>query len=328
MRSIAREVDSVNHFLMKKTLLLVALFTFLSACKVPIQAGAKPVPSYTVVEKTVAPVPSTTAVPAQTTTLSASATPDTRLTPERWQEWPVIPVTVSATTIKIYLHGQVLGNNPLAFSKIGDCESTPSWFLGPFDGKPDDYSLGTYTNLRSVIDAFHGSFGRASLAAGRGYSSANALTPLWADRKVCAANETPLACEVRVNRPAFALIMLGTNDIYHQDVFEANMHKILDFLIEKGVVPILSTKADNLEGDQAINATIAHLAYEYDIPLWNFWLAVQPLPNHGLQPDGSHLTWAGPYFNDPIRMQSAWPWRNLTALQVLDKVWRSMSGQN
>ncbi len=68
-------------------------------------------------------------------------------------------------------------------------------------------------------------------------------------------------------------------------------------------MPILATKADNLEGDQAINATIARLAYEYDLPLWNFWLAVQPLPDHGLQPDGSHLTWAGPYFDDPVRMR-------------------------
>ncbi len=199
--------------------------------------------------------------------------------------------------------------------------------MGPFDGKPADYSLGTFTNLQPVIQAFHGSYGRTSLAAGRGFSAANALTSLWADRKTCLANETPLACEVRVNRPSFALVMLGTNDVYHQDTFEKNMRTILDFLIGQGVVPVLATKADNLEGDGAINAAIARLAYEYDIPLWNFWRAVQPLPDHGLQPDGSHLTWAGPYFDDPARMKSAWPWRNLTGLQVLDAVWRGVGGQ-
>jgi len=267
--------------------------------------------------------PSLTQLP--TTGVTATATADTRPAPQDWQEWPVVPEKISQRTLGIYQKGQELGNNPQAFSKIGDCESTPTWFMGAFDGKPEDYSLGTYTYLQAVIEYFHGSYGRTSLAAGRGFTSANALASLWADRKVCEANETPLACEVRVNRPAFALIMLGTNDVYHQDVFEKNMRTILDFLIERGVVPILATKADNLEGDQAINATIVRLAYEYDIPLWNFWLAVQSLPGHGLQTDGSHLTWAGPYFDDPARMKSAWPWRNLTGLQVLNAAWQGVT---
>lgn len=309
---------------MKKSLFLVFLFAFLAAC-----GGAVTAPATIVVPKNLSTVTRTlTSTPTQVPTLVSSLTPDMRLPPEHWQEWPVVPGMVSARTKTIYQHGQELGNNPQAFSKIGDCESTPTWFLGSFDGKPGDYSLGSYTNLQPVINTFHGSYGRTSLAAGRGFTSANALTSLWADRKSCEANETPLACEIRVNRPAFALIMLGTNDVYHQDTFETNMRKILDFLVEKGVVPILATKADNLEGDHAINATIVRLAYDYDIPLWNFWLAVQPLPDHGLQPDGSHLSWAGPYFDDPVRMQAAWPWRNLTALQVLDVVWRNVTDQH
>ena len=309
---------------MKKSLLLVYLFAFLAAC-----GGAVTAPATIVVPKDLSTVtPTHTFTPTQIPTLASSLTPDMRLPPVRWQEWPIVPGMVSARTIKIFQLGQELGNNPQAFSKIGDCESTPTWFLGSFDGKPSDYSLGTYTGLQSVINAFHGSYGRTSLAAGRGFTSANVLTSLWADRKTCGANETPLACEIRVNRPAFALIMLGTNDVYHQDTFETNMRKILDFLVEKGVVPVLATKADNLEGDHAINAMIARLAYEYDIPLWNFWLAVQPLPDHGLQPDGSHLTWAGPYFDDPARMQAAWPWRNLTALQVLDVVWQNVTDRH
>ena len=51
---------------------------------------------------------------------------------------------------------------------------------------------------------------------------------------------------------------------------------------ESPAVPIIATKADNLEGDNSINATVAQIAYDYGIPLWNFWAAVQPLPNHGL----------------------------------------------
>jgi hypothetical protein len=311
---------------MKKINLLFALLGMLVGC----QAVPLPAPTAAGTHLSTLPAASVTAsasavVPSATATLQASETPDDRLPPERWQDWPVVPEKISAATRAIYQRGQLLGNNANAFSKIGDCESTPTWFLGPFDGKPADYSLGPYTDLNEVIQAFHGSFGRTSLAAGRGFSSANALAPLWADHKSCQANETPLACEVRVQQPAYALVMLGTNDVYHQDVFEKNMHTIIDFLIEKGVIPILATKADNLEGDGAVNETIARLAYEYDLPLWNFWRAVQPLPDHGLQEDGSHLTWAGPYFDDPIRMQSAWPWRNLTALQVLETVRRGVT---
>ena len=56
----------------------------------------------------------------------------------------------------------------------------------------------------------------------------------------------------------------------------------------------------------------AQIAYDYDVPLWNFWAAVQPLPNHGLSSDNFHLTFARSFFDDPVRMRSAWPWRNRT----------------
>lgn len=266
------------------------------------------------------PSPSATALPEPTETL------DARLLPENWQEWPVIPETFSLRLREIYARGLSLGNNPQAYSKIGDCEATPAWFLGPFDGNPQGYSLGEYAYLQTVIDHFRGSHKRMSLAAGRGYNTSNVLLPLWADPTVCAQNESPLECEIRLHRPAFAFVMLGTNDVYHQDNFDENMRRIIDILIAHGVIPILATKADNLEGDHSINLQIARLAYQYEIPLWNFWRAVQPLPNHGLQEDGAHLTWAEPFFDDPWRMKAAWPWRNLTALQVLDATWRAVTG--
>jgi len=90
-------------------------------------------------------------------------------------------------------------------------------------------------------------------------------------------------------------------------------------------VPVLATKADNLEGDHLINQALARLAYEYDIPLWNFWSAVQPLPNHGLLEDGFHLSHGANYFDEPANLKRAWPVRNLTALQVIDAVWRGLN---
>ncbi len=225
--------------------------------------------------------------------------------------------------MEIYRRGQELGNNPRAFSKVGDCETSAEWFLGDFDKKADMYSLGPYADLQAVIAEFQGSFNRRSLAAERSFTTASVLSPLWSNPEKCQSGETPLECEYRLHKPAYAIIMLGTNEALSPiRTFESNMRRILDTTIEKGIVPILTTKADDLEGNGAVNEVIVKLAREYDIPLWNFWAAVQPLPGGGLQEDGAHLTYAGNRFDDPFAMEKAWPVRNLTALQVLDRVWK------
>jgi len=239
---------------------------------------------------------------------------------------PVIPA-VSQTARQIFQHGLELGRNPHAYSKIGDCESTPTWFLGDFDGKEKYYSLGEYDQLAAVIEQYKGSHARTSLAARSGFNAASVFSPLWANRDSCNSDEAPLACEYRVHQPSVAFIMLGSNDVWHPDTFETNMRKIIEYSIDQGVVPVLTTKADNQEGDHAINRTIAYLAWEYDIPLWNFWAAVQGLPDGGLQEDGVHLTWAGNYFDKPANLKRAWPIRNLTALQTLDSLWRGLTDQ-
>ena len=79
-------------------------------------------------------------------------------------------------------------------------------------------------------------------------------------------------------------------------------------------------KADNVEGDFSINQDIADLAAEYDIPVWNFWAPVQGLKNHGLQEDGIHLTYFSNYFSNPKTWETAFAYRNLTTLQVLEKL--------
>ena len=241
--------------------------------------------------------------------------------PLQWKKWPVIP-DLTAGARDIFTRGQALGNDSSRFSKIGDCETSAAWFLADFDAGPERYSLGEYAALSSVIEHFKGSFGRTSLAARPGATAASLLTPLWADPKQCNASETPLDCELRLNKPAFTFLLVGSNDVPHRERFEENLRKVIERTIELGVVPILATKADNLEGDDSLNATMARLAVEYDLPLWNFWAAVQPLPDHGLQPDAVHLTWASNRFDQPDNMRRAWPVRNLTALQTLAALWQ------
>jgi hypothetical protein len=278
-----------------------------------------------------------TALPSETviltallpTEISLSPAPPTRprptLGPDEWKRLPVIP-TISDHVIRIYQLGLQLGNNPNAFSKIGDCGSTPAWFLGDFDRNPQLYNLGDYQGLLNVIHQYQGSFGRTSLAARSGFNASSLFVTLWSDRTFCQANEAPLECEYRVHQPSIAFIMLGTNDVWHPEEFEPQMRNIIEFSLQKGVVPILSTKADNIEGDGSLNATIAKLAQEYDIPLWNFWAAVQKLPNQGLQEDQAHLTWGRNFFNDPEALTKAWPIRNLNALEMLNAVWQKVAG--
>ena len=294
--------------------------TIASPATTPIPVIKTEIPSPTVTEalptKTGLVEPSSTPTPTGTSTR-------TPLPPDGWMSLPAIP-SISNTARMIYQRGLELGNNPNAFSKIGDCGSTPTWFLGDFDAGPEYYRLGDYQYLADVILQFQGSFGRMSIASRPGFSSSSALSQLWADPKKCQSGETPLTCEYRINHPIMAFIMLGSNDLWHQETFEANMRKILDYSIENGILPILSTKADDEEKNNSINALIAQLAWEYDIPLWNFWLAVQPLENHGLQDDLLHLTWGPNTYDVPAVMKRAWPIRNLTALQTLDAAWRAL----
>lgn len=236
---------------------------------------------------------------------------------------------------QIYQHGLELGHDSHAFSKIGDCQSVKAYFLGHFD-LPDYYNLGPYISLQATIDWYSGSFSRESLAVKGGFNAAAILSPLRADPTQCKSDENPIMCELRIHNPSVAIISLEEWWAGHPENYEKYMRQIIEYTLDQGVVPIVATKADNIEGNHLINQTIANLAQEYDIPLWNFWAAVQDLPNHGLAAvdvygnvDMFHLTHSEnfDFFNDPIATQSGWSMRNLTALQALDAVRRGLSEQ-
>jgi hypothetical protein len=258
-----------------------------------------------------------------------TATPAPIVTPARkdalpadaWKDMPVVPLDISDRAYAIYAYGLYLGNDPTHFSVIGDCQNVSSYFMSVFD-TPGDYNLGPeYSHLQPTIDYYSGSFSRKSLAVKGGFNAAAVLSPLRSDPKSCNKNESPLDCELRSWKPSIVIVSMETWwSEKPSEEYDKYMRRVLDRIIETGALPIIATKADNLEGNHAINATIAQIAYEYEIPLWNFWAAVQPLPNHGLSSDNFHLTFARNFFDDPQRMRSAWPWRNLTALQTLDLV--------
>lgn len=317
-----------------KVILLSIIFTlFLAACTpairtTPTQESTEENTAAAVLQETEEVVASDTSTETEepTSTATITATPDLRLDPEDWQEWPVIP-TISANARVIYEAGLEMGTDPERFSKAGDCQNISTYFLAFFDD-PDLFTLGPdYEYLLEAIGHFSGSFSRESVATAGGMNVASVLSHYWANKELCESGESPLACELRLNTPSIVLISMeeswGSNNKVEN--YEKYMRIVIETVIEAGAVPILATKADNLEGDHLINQAIARLAYEYDIPLWNFWAAVQPLPNQGLLEDGFHLTHGRYDFSEPRNLKQAWPVRNLTALQVIDSVWRQLN---
>lgn len=257
-------------------------------------------------------------------TLELSPTNDERLLPEDWQNWPVVP-RVSPWLRKVYTQGLADGNDPHSFSKIGDCQNVVSLFL-PFDLQPY-YRLGNkYSYLMPVIEQFSGSWMRESEAVRGGYNVATVLSPFAYDKgELCNTDESPLACEFRLNKPSIAIISMETwTSKRPTDIYEGYLSQIVEFALAQKVIPILATKADNIEGNHSINEAIARVAFKYDIPLWNFWAAVQSIPSKGLTEDNFHLTVGKNFFDDPVEMEKAWPIRNLTALQTIDAVWQEV----
>lgn len=267
--------------------------------------------------------------PEPTATAAATPTraPRPTLGPDDWEKIPVVPESVSQRVRLIYQMGLMAGNDPRAFSKVGDCNMTNPYFLTGFD-QPGSYDLGEYTSLQETIDYFSGSHARTSLAAKQGLTAHAVLSMLWNTWKECETYETPLTCEYRIHKPMYAIIAFGTNDANGNVDFEKALRRVIDMTIGNGTIPILATKADNAEGDHSLNRTIVKLADEYELPVWNYWLAVQPLPLSGLL-DAEHLEHlsVGPlgYTNfQPENLEYGWSMRNLTALQVLDSVRRSV----
>ena len=244
---------------------------------------------------------------------------------EDWQLRPVFPTSVSDAMKEVYRRGLASGNDPNAFSKTGDCQNVLPTFLAPF-ADPTNYNLGEFGYLQETIDHFAGSFDRLSAATDNGFNVASVLSPLWANRQLCNGGENPLECEERLFNPSITIVNMET---WWQQrpatEYEDYLNQIVEFWLAQGVVPILGTKADNLEGDHGLNAAVVRVADRYQVPLWNFWLAVQQSPTRGLAEDGFHLTFARSFFDDPQRLEAGWAIRNLTALEALDAVWRALN---
>jgi lysophospholipase L1-like esterase len=277
---------------------------------------------------------------------------------------PIVPLInpgMKAHLQAIYNQGLQMGNRPEVFAKVGDSISwEPNYLddLGSNYFNPSDPAVaGSYTGLASTIGYFRflplpggirttegvpslaapllpqtngvNSFNRESLATYGGWTTSDVLSP---------ARGYPEASEMITIRPAFALIMLGTNDV---DVdllsggtpqeFQSRLMSVVNTAISLGVIPVLSTIPDILPQGPTVEATaleynqiIADVASSLNVPLWNYWQALQTLPNKGISVDGVHPSSAplGTGNFTDFGLLYGFNIRNLTAVEVLDKLKR------
>jgi hypothetical protein len=102
--------------------------------------------------------------------------------------------------------------------------------------------------------------------------------------------------------------------------YEQYLRDVVDYALAQNVIPILMTKADNVEGGHRINQATAQVAYDYDIPLINWWRAAQSLPGDGLDRERGASS-VPQYF---YITTEAWSARSYAALETLDGMLRSL----
>ncbi|HYN87208.1 MAG TPA: GDSL-type esterase/lipase family protein [Ardenticatenaceae bacterium] len=268
---------------------------------------------------------------------------------------PVIDAPMKARLRGIFLAGQALGRRPGVFAKVGASATQASAFLRYI--ACGQANLDSHDELSATI-AFFGSttfahetagvpcgvtnsFSRDSLSAVSGWSADRALRPFSHPPAGCLPGDGPLRCELRLTRPSIALIMYGTNDLerYNNlDYYRANLTRIVTETIAMGVIPVLSTIPPRLD-DPVLGARVAthnqvvvEVARAQRIPLWNYWRALQgpEMVNQGIGLDGIHpnqYPGCGSLYCQPVNftirgLRFGYNQRNLTALQVLDKLRR------
>jgi hypothetical protein len=101
---------------------------------------------------------------------------------------------------------------------------------------------------------------------------------------------------------------------------------VVEHLIANGVIPVIGTKADRFEGPGNINNEILRqIAADFKLPLWDFDIVAGTLPGRGLDVDNVHMTLFYEHdYSSPTAFQRGHSVHNLTALLVLDTIWREV----
>jgi hypothetical protein len=288
------------------TLGIIALFIYAAVNRNP---STTPTP-------TSAPAVVVATVPPPTAVIQYQLPEQTAVNGIPASQFIILPDGAVENIRAIYARGQELGNNPQAYAKVGDSTSIYN-FMNSFD--EGNYNLADYAYLQDTLTYFQGSHSRDGLAVSVGLHAWTAIDPAFANKDVCVPNETPVACEIRLHRPAFIFIRLGTNDAGAVTLFDSSIRQIVDIAIANGVIPIIGTKADRVEGSNANNDILRQIAYDYQIPLWDFDVVIGTVPGRAIVDKFYHISVPDTYdYAQPATLQTGHGVHSLTALMMLD----------
>lgn len=221
------------------------------------------------------------------------------------------------------VHGAGLAED--VFAKVGDSITVSTGFLHCFAGANVD--LDGRDELTPTLEHFVGGdaggttpFDRESLAAGVGWSAFAALE----------GSPSPLDRELDAIDPSFAIVMYGTNDVgwRHPVDFGADLLEIVDVMLDRGVIPLLSSippRDDDADADAKVpllNAVVRGVAQGRQIPFMDLERELRALPGHGLGGDGVHpdAYSGGTCVLTADGLSHGYNWRNLLALETLHRV--------
>lgn len=236
------------------------------------------------------------------------------------------------------------------FMKVGDSISTSSsgvsggYFLNCFDGKIGgtvswefNVDLAGRTALIPTIEFYRAtrigsddSFARESLSTRVGQDARWALS----------GSPSPMESEYAAAQPQVAVVMFGSNDIGwygggaypvadQAEGYEAAMRGIADWLIARGVIPVLTTMPPRVGYEPYVpvyTGVVRAIAQGRQVPLVDYNRELMALPEpHGLGDDGIHPTCAD--YNtccwfDSANLTHGYNVRNLITLEALDRLKR------
>lgn len=220
------------------------------------------------------------------------------------------------------------------FAKVGDSVTYSDDFVRCFASRE---RTRVPPSLSPVVERFRAGnaagtdpFRRESESARIGWSAWQALS----------GSPSPLARELAAIAPRFALVQYGTNDIEIGQLhhFADRLFDIVDFLVERGTIPILFTIMPRRDRAAAAvwvpryNAVIRGIAQARQVPLVDYHRELVRLPGDGLGKDGIHpTTFHGAQGRNacdlgPEGLAHGYNLRNLLALQALDRASRALGG--
>jgi len=279
-----------------------ALVLFLTAC-----GGASPSASITTGSATphieadsgsaptqsVEPVASVEAVPPPVEAPPVEATPEPPAPPPSIFD-PHAPIVFSPEVAAHVreIAARVPGRRADVFAKIGDSATVSRAFMRCF-AEDDHLQLEGWDALRPAIERI-----RAARVAGRSSFTRESQAAVVGRsvHQLMRGSPSPVVQEVRDLSPRYALVMFGGNDIEigRLDLYSTQMLALVDLLIQRGVVPILSTippRGDDAESNREVpryDAMVEAIARSRRVPLIDLNRAMRSLPQQGLASDGVH----------------------------------------